>query len=58
MADPVLSKKVAYLNIPFFLVRAVVYFAAWLGLAHFLDRWSGEQDRTGDPRARRASSAS
>ncbi len=49
MADPVLSKKVAYLNIPFFLVRAVVYFAAWLALGHFLDRWSGEQDRTGDP---------
>lgn len=49
MADPVLSKKVGYLNVPFFLVRAVVYFAAWLTLAHFLDRWSAEQDRTGDP---------
>lgn len=50
MADPVLSQKVAYLNIPFFLVRAAIYFLAWLTLAHFLYRWSGEQDRTGDPR--------
>jgi hypothetical protein len=49
MADPVLSQKVAYLNIPFFLARAAVYFLAWLALAHFLDRWSGEQDRTADP---------
>jgi hypothetical protein len=49
MADPVLSKKVAYLNVPFFLVRAAVYFVAWLAVAHFLYRWSGEQDRTGDP---------
>ncbi len=49
VADPVLSKKVAYLNIPFFLARAVVYFGAWLALGHYLDRWSGEQDRTGDP---------
>jgi len=49
MADAVLSKKVAYLNIPFFLARTVVYFLAWLALGHFLDRWSGEQDRTGDP---------
>jgi hypothetical protein len=50
MADPVLVKKVAYLNVPFFLVRAAIYFVAWLGLAHFLDRWSAAQDRTGDPR--------
>jgi hypothetical protein len=50
MADPVLARKAAYLNIPFFLIRAVIYFAAWLGLAHFLDRWSAAQDRTGDPR--------
>jgi hypothetical protein len=49
MADAVLSKKVAYLNVPFFLARAVVYFLAWLALAHFLDRWSSEQDRTGNP---------
>jgi hypothetical protein len=49
MADPVLSKKVAYLNIPFFLARAAAYFAAWLTLGHFLQRWSDRQDRTADP---------
>jgi len=49
MADPVLVKKVAYLNVPFFLARAVLYFAVWLALAYFLNRWSREQDRTADP---------
>ena len=46
-ADPVLRQKMAYLNVPFFLVRAVVYFVAWLTLAFFLRRWSAEQERTG-----------
>ena len=49
MADPVLAKKVAYLNVPFFLARAALYFVIWTGLALFLNRWSREQDRTGDP---------
>jgi len=49
-ADEVLRLKMPYLNQPFFIVRAVVYFAAWIALAFFLTRWSGEQDRTGDPR--------
>ena len=49
MADPVLSKKVAYLNVPFFLVRAAIYFAIWNAIAHLLYWWSGKQDRTGDP---------
>ncbi len=49
MADRVLSLKAAYLNVPFFLTRAALYFLAWLALAHFLYRWSGAQDRTGDP---------
>ena len=34
---------------PFFLVRAAVYFVVWLVLAFFLNRWSREQDRDGDP---------
>ncbi len=38
-----------YLNTPFFLGRTVVYFAAWIGLAYLLNRWSAEQDRTGEP---------
>src|SRR6185503_13473963 len=38
-----------YLNVPFFLVRAAVYFAVWLTFAFFLNRWSAEQDATGNP---------
>jgi hypothetical protein len=47
--DPILQHKQIYLNVPFFVVRTVVYFAAWILLAHFLNRWSGEQDRQDSP---------
>jgi hypothetical protein len=56
-----LQAKTAYLNIPFFLVRAAIYFGVWLALAYFLNRWSLERDRTGAPylsaRMRRLSAA-
>lgn len=48
--DPVLQHKHIYLNVPFFLIRAGLYFVGWLLIAHLLYRWSGEQDR-GDVRA-------
>jgi hypothetical protein len=48
-ADPLLQQKAAYLNIPFFVARAVVYFAIWIVLGHLLVKWSLEQDRTADP---------
>ncbi|MGA2594509.1 MAG: hypothetical protein ABSH32_31810, partial [Bryobacteraceae bacterium] len=48
--DPVLLHKAVYLNVPFFLIRAAIYFAGWLIIAYFLYKWSGEQDR-GDTRA-------
>jgi len=38
-----------WMNLPFFLVRAVVYFAIWMGVAMFLRRWSLAQDRSGAP---------
>lgn len=44
-----LGAKAAYLNVPFFLARAVGYFAIWIGLALLLNRWSAAHDRTGDP---------
>jgi hypothetical protein len=44
-----LQHKSAYLNIPFFLIRVIIYFTVWLGLAYLLNRWSLEQDRTGEP---------
>ena len=51
--DPALQHKSAYLNVPFFIARAVFYFAVWLGLAYLMNKWSREQDATGDPRVRR-----
>jgi hypothetical protein len=48
-ADPILQYKHPYLNPGFFTVRTVIYFAILIGLAHFLNKWSKEQDQTGDP---------
>jgi hypothetical protein len=48
-ADEVLRAKAAYLNVPFFLVRTVGYFAIWSGLVHLLTRWSLQQDGGPDP---------
>jgi len=47
--DPILRHKAAYLNVPFFAARAVFYFAAWLILGRYLNRWSLEQDQSPDP---------
>jgi hypothetical protein len=41
--DPILQAKSAYLNVPFFLVRVVVYFAIWMVFATLLNRWGGIQ---------------
>jgi hypothetical protein len=50
--DELLQKKALYLNVPFFTLRAVVYFAAWLLFARALRRWSAAQDAAdGDHRA-------
>lgn len=38
-----------YLQVPFFLGRAGVYFAVWLGLAFALNRWSRQQEQAQDP---------
>jgi hypothetical protein len=51
--DEALQHKQLYLNVPFFLTRAAIYFLAWNALSYFLNRWSLEQDRTGDPRIAR-----
>jgi hypothetical protein len=48
--DAVVAFKTPYLNLGFFIVRTVVYFAVWIALAYFLNRWSLEQDRTADNR--------
>ena len=51
--DELLQHKHLYLNVPFFLARAVVYFAVWNALVFFLNRWSLEQDETADPQLAR-----
>jgi MFS family permease len=51
--DPIIKHKSIYLNPIFFIVRGLVYFAVWFTLAYFLNRWSREQDATGDPRLKR-----
>lgn len=43
-----LAEKTKYLNLPFFTIRAAIYFAIWLTLAFFLNRWSILQDQTAD----------
>ena len=51
--DEALQHKHLYLNTPFFLVRAAIYFLAWNTIAYFLNAWSLEQDRTGNPQIAR-----
>jgi hypothetical protein len=51
--DEVLQQKALYLNTPFFIIRAAIYFAVWNGLVYFLNQWSLEQDRSPDPRIAR-----
>jgi hypothetical protein len=50
--DYALQGKALYLNRPFFVVRAALYFASWIGLATLLSKWSLEQDK-GDTTAAR-----
>ena len=38
-----------YLRLPFFLRRTGLYFAVWLMLVFFLNRWSRQQEQTADP---------
>ncbi|MEX1024852.1 MAG: hypothetical protein WD226_07205 [Planctomycetota bacterium] len=40
--DPVLQAKSAYLNVPFFFLRAAIYFVLWFGLARVLSRAARE----------------
>ena len=51
--DEALQHKHLYLNIPFFLIRAAIYFLVWNGVSYLLNTWSLEQDRTADPRLAR-----
>lgn len=47
--DAIVAGKVGYLNVPFFLARAALYFAVWIGLATVLSVLSRRQDAHADP---------
>ncbi len=47
--DANLQHKQAYVNVPFFLIRAAVYFILWIALTYLLDVWTTRQQRLGDP---------
>lgn len=47
--DKVVQLKSLYLNVPFFIIRAVIYFTVWIGIGRTLTRWSTLQDKTADP---------
>jgi hypothetical protein len=51
--DEVLRHKQLYLNVPFWIIRAAIYFLIWNAVGFFLNKWSLDQDRTGDPRIAR-----
>ncbi len=46
-----LEHKSAYLNQGFFLIRGVIYFTIWIGIAMLLRRWSRQQDERADTNA-------
>ena len=47
--DALLRWKAPYLNVPFFLIRAAIYFGLWSFIALMYYRGSRGQDVTGDP---------
>jgi hypothetical protein len=44
-SDHVLQMKAPYLNVSFFVTRAIIYFAFWLLCVWLLNKWSAGQDR-------------
>ena len=48
--DILYLKKSGYLNIPFFSIRAIIYFGIFCGLAHWMRKCSFEQDKDGSPK--------
>ena len=46
--DTILQHKAPYLNVPFFFVRAALYFVIWSVMALLLSKWSLEQERDGE----------
>lgn len=49
MNDPILVKKIAYLNTPFFVTRIIMYFSLWLAFSYVIKKliakWRGSNKR-------------
>ncbi len=54
-SNPVYQQKHFYLNVPFFLVRSVIYFGIWLARV-VLNRWSANRTNQGSQRGNEAGS--
>jgi hypothetical protein len=52
VSKAILQHKAPYLNVPFFIVRTLIYFAIFLFWGFRIYRWSDQQDQTGDPTIR------
>ena len=48
-SDPILQEKRWWLNPTGFVVRYFIYFGVWFLLVGLLNKWSREQDQTGNP---------
>ena len=46
--DHVVAQKLSYLNSGNWVLRAVICFAIWIGLATLMNKWSERQDATGE----------
>jgi hypothetical protein len=44
-SDHIIQMKSLYLNVPFFVIRAIVFFAIWTAGSWLLNSWSAAQDR-------------
>ncbi len=45
--DYIIAGKAGYLNLPFFTIRMLAYFAIWVGCAHMLRKYSLQEDIEG-----------
>lgn len=46
--DAIIAGKSGYLNVPFFIARAVIYIVGWSAAAHFMRKYSLLQDKAND----------
>ncbi|MBV8071912.1 MAG: hypothetical protein JO270_18530 [Acidobacteriaceae bacterium] len=52
ISQAILRHKAPYLNVPFFIIRSIIYFAVWAFWGYRVFRMSDKQDQTGDPSLR------